>query len=1111
MRLESELNVDVEILNDNFAIITSTDPTLFDELLNYTEIEYIERPFILETQDEQSFSTSGIISFKNRTGLTGRGTLIGIIDSGIDYTLPIFKNSNGNSKILYYWDQSIGNNPPSGFKEGTLYTNQDINQALNGNKDIPISITAMHGTHVASICAQIAEDAEFIVVRVGNRQTDVYSRSTEFMRAIKFILDRALEIGRPIAINISYGTNEGSHRGLSLFEQYIDDMCLYWKNNIVVAAGNNGNKGGHKRIDLNDENQQIVEFVVGQGETILNINIWPNFADRFIVTVFDPSNERTQGISIENNSISNNLKGTNVTAYFYEIMPYSIQRRITIRLSSNNQITPGIWKIQFSNINIVDGIVDLYLPTSEGISRDTRFLSPSGILTVTVPGTASRVITVGSYNSRTDVVSAFSGRGDISRGVYKPDLLAPGENIVSYLVGGTIGALTGTSMATPHVTGCCALLIQWGIVDRNDLYLYSQKLKSLLLQNARRIRNNTYPSNSNGYGFLDMSNIYFNRNALNNDNKDTLNRKLKNKDWSQKKINRIENKLENQYFNIQNSLNYKRQEDVYINSAVFYFKPNEEFFNRIQELGIENNFERLSEDLGILFLNNTSISFEEVFFEIPNILRFESLIEMSLLSEVSQSTSGGVSVEQQSNINYIKNNPNLNLTGRNVIIAICDTGIDYLHPDFIYADGTSKILYLWDQTISGTPPDGFYFGTEYTRDDINRAIAENNNTLSTDEVGSGTLLSGICAGLGNVNPQYQGIAKDSALIVIKLGKIEGRYNNAYYYAARDYARKKARELERPLIINTSVGSNSNIGFVNRATQPKKWYQYGECEIAGAGNQGNTSTHKSGRILNEGDTQIIEIEIEEVEDNLEIEIWITRPDRVNLKIISPTGEESRSMGIGYYKQESGFFNFENTYYEISYVFPTSFSGQEFIIISLFNATPGIWRISLTGVYINKGLYNIYLPNRKSINQNTRFTESNPFFTINFPAVDRNIFTVGAYDTLNNAIWPSSSRGPNIQNDQKPNIVAPGVNIISSYPNSRYGTVTGTGAAAAFASGVAALFFQYVMSNNRYKRQGFTQSIYTFFELGAQREENVDYPNSVYGYGLLDARKIFEVFR
>ena len=252
-RLEAELNVDVEILNDNFAIITSDNPNLFDQLLNYTEVEYIERPFILETQDEQSFSASGITSFKNRTNLTGQGTLIGLIDSGIDYTLPVFKDNAGNSKIIYYWDQSIGNNPPEGFKEGTLYTNSDINEALNGNKDIPIQITATHGTHVGSICAQIANNAQFIVVRVGSRQTDVYSRSTEFMRAIKFILDKALELNKPVAINISYGTNEGSHKGLSLFEQYIDDMCLYWKNNMVVAAGNNGNKGGHKRIDLSDE------------------------------------------------------------------------------------------------------------------------------------------------------------------------------------------------------------------------------------------------------------------------------------------------------------------------------------------------------------------------------------------------------------------------------------------------------------------------------------------------------------------------------------------------------------------------------------------------------------------------------------------------------------------------------------------------------------------------------------------------------------------------------------------------------------------------------------------------------------------------------------------
>ena len=147
------------------------------------------------------------------------------------------------------------------------------------------------------------------------------------------------------------------------------------------------------------------------------------------------------------------------------------------------------------------------MPTSEGITVDTRFLEPSKVLTVTVPGTASKVITVGSFNSRTDVVSTFSGEGDVDGGIIKPDLLAPGEEIVSYLPGGSTGALTGTSMATPHVTGVCSLLMQWGIVEGNDLFLYSQKVKSVLIEYARRNPQYTYPNNSRGYGFLDLSKL----------------------------------------------------------------------------------------------------------------------------------------------------------------------------------------------------------------------------------------------------------------------------------------------------------------------------------------------------------------------------------------------------------------------------------------------------------------------------------------------------------------------------------------------------------------------------------------------------------------------------
>ena len=168
---------------------------------------------------------------------------------------------------------------------------------------------------------------------------------------------------------------------------------------------------------------------------------------------------------------------------------------------------------------------------------------------------------------------------------------------------------------------------------------------------------------------------------------------------------------------------------------------------------------------------------------------------MSLLSEVSSGTAGGFFVNEDQNINYIKNNPNLNVTGRNVIIAVADSGIDYLHPDFINADGSSKILYLWDQSIEGNPPDGFYFGTEYTREDINKAISENDRSLSSDDIGSGTLLSGICAGLGRGNSQYEGIAKDSELIIVKLGKIDNRYELSIYFdkkkkLSKDYVMKK---------------------------------------------------------------------------------------------------------------------------------------------------------------------------------------------------------------------------------------------------------------------------------------------------------------------------------
>lgn len=1076
-----------------YAIISSDDPNIFNELLNYKEIEYIEKPFILEMQDTQSFSSTGITNFKNRSGLTGNGTIIGIIDSGIDYTLPIFKDINGGSKILYYWDQSIIGTPPEGFKGGTLYTKEDIDKAINGGTFIPISTTSTHGTHVAGTAASIATDAKLIVVRVGNRATDYYSRSTEFMRAIKFILDRSLELNMPVSINISYGSNEGSHRGLSLFEQYIDDMCLYWKNNIIVAAGNNRDKGGHKHIKLEDQIEEV-EFTIGLNETIININIWPNFADDFDVYLVNPSNQRTQPISLTSGEVRNSIGTTRIKGYFYPIAPYSLQRRVTFQLTTSSQITPGIWKIVFTPIKIVEGNINIYLPTSEGLSKDTRFLTPTTELTVTVPGTASRVLTVGSYNSRTDTASVFSGEGNIEFCVSKPDILAPGEDIISYLPGGSQGALSGTSMATPHVTGVCSLLHQWGIINNNDPFLYSAKLKALLLKSARRKSNIPYPNNLRGYGSLNLSTLELDQIADINKSFDF--------EYRKRSIRKYRRKINT------SNVQMLRQGNIRPGVNILY-EPG--FEEELRALVPNIEFNKLSDSFGIVYLSNYNVDMIKSILSLPSIVRIESLTRIALLGTITPGTEGGVNANEEIGVNFFKNNPNISLSGRGVAIAIISSGIDYLHPDFINSDGTSKILYLWDQSKEGNPPEGYYIGTEYTREQINEAIANNDSSLSTDEEGYGTILSGICAGLGNVNSEYAGVAEDAQLIVVKLDKIDGYYNNAMSQVASQYVYEKAFQSNMPLVINYSNGTTSLAGMSTRTIIEQSYFTRGVCSVSAVGDESNTQTHTSGKILASGDVKEIEFEVTSIEEQLEIQIWIEKPDTAIVTIISPSGEESKSINISDFNTISGIFDFENTNYSITYVYPTAFSGQQQAIINMTSVKSGIWKIRLTGDYISNGNYDAYLPNRVFLNSGTRFRNPDPSSTVLYPATFSDNITVGAYDSINRGLWQGSSRGPTLSGLLKPDLIAPGVNIIGPYPGGGYGTITGTAPAAAYASGCVSMFMQYVLLDMDYRSKAFVQNIRTIFRVGSIRSEDILYPNNNTGYGVLNMRNTMEVFR
>lgn len=539
------------------------------------------------------------------------------------------------------------------------------------------------------------------------------------------------------------------------------------------------------------------------------------------------------------------------------------------------------------------------------------------------------------------------------------------------------------------------------------------------------------------------------------------------------------------------------------------FTPN--FFNEFEEAGLQYEFIRIMDNLGVLRLNELTYAqgLEDIL-RLPSVVNIERSIRMAPLSEVSPGSTDGVVATEEIGVNYFKNNPNISITGRGVIIAVADSGIDYLHPDFIYPDGTSKILYLWDQTIEGNPPEGFYFGHEYTNEDINLAIQNNDPSLSQDDIGRGTMISGICAGMGNLNPEYAGVAYEADLIIVKLSTLEGYYNNAMLYASTEYAYKKARELNRPIVINISFGSNNLLGLTN--TNTSRYYNRGYCEVAGAGDEGDKLTHTTGRLLFNADRANVEIELNEDEAELTLDLWVQRPDLIEMEVVSPSGESTRRISAyTNYLEVSGLLDLEGTFYRISARYPTTISGQQFVQIYLRNVVRGIWTVRITGINIINGRYNLYLPNRIFINKGTRFRNPDPSYTINYPAVGEEIITVGAYNSFNRSLWNGSSRGPTIQNWSKPDIIAPGVNIIAPYPGNRYATITGTGASAAHVSGAAALYFQYTFIDGNYYNQAYLSNFKTFIKLGARRSPNIVYPNYSYGYGILDVRRMVEFFR
>ena len=547
-----EQNIVVEELIAGYAILTVPE-ALVDMVSDTPEIEYVEKPKQFYYGQTFPAGTSCFPPVTMRTPfLNGRGVLLAVLDSGITWDLEVFRKTDGSTRIRYLWDQTVTweqmvtqnqivpertddvryGKLPDGFSLGTEYTAEEINAALQMSaldryRLLPSRDLSGHGTAVAGIAAGksadglytgAAPEAELIVVKLGLPENsggveEGFPRTTEILRGVTYALRKAGQLNMPLVINLSFGNSYGSHDGSSLLERFLDNASEIGKTVICVGSGNEGAARGHFAGNITRDSR--VELAVGNYERSLNIQLWKNYSDVFRVRLQSPGGEEAElTTNIQGGKYTLRLEQTRILVYLGEPLPYAVAQEIYLEMIpvTGSYIDAGIWAIRLEPVMTVTGQYYLYLPAGNGRGDGTGFYRSTPQMTLTVPSTAAKVITVGAYDPVYDTYADFSGRGyaDSTRtigvaaaGLTKPDLVAPGVNILAPDVYGSFLPVTGTSFATPIVGGAAALLMEWGIVRGNDPFLYGEKVKAYLRKGARPLRGEReYPNDRVGYGKL---------------------------------------------------------------------------------------------------------------------------------------------------------------------------------------------------------------------------------------------------------------------------------------------------------------------------------------------------------------------------------------------------------------------------------------------------------------------------------------------------------------------------------------------------------------------------------------------------------------------------------
>ena len=548
-QIQRQDGVCISCINDTWCILYTNYPG--SRNINIQQ-GYYSVPKLYGLMDTTSFDASGITATLNQPLLNvrGQGVLIGFLDTGIDYLREDFKASGGRTRIAAVWDQTIQSvnyeedtGEAAGTEQydreqvqgmvqyGTVYTREDINAALAAEREgqnpydiVPSRDENGHGTFLAGVAAAsktadyigAAPEAEILMVKLKPakkylrdfyllpERVEAYSE-TDMMMGVRFLQQYAIREKKPLVICVGLGTSSGSRTGALPFADLLNTLARQVNIVVVTCTGNEANNRTHTSgLAVSDTEPSEIEITVGADERGFVMEIWAASLDILSVAITSPSGERISRIParIDTGGVYNFLLERSQVAVDYRVVESASGYEVIFMRFINP--AQGIWKIHVYSLTNIVGRYNAWLPLKQFLSGDTYFLNSNPSTTLTEPGAAERVISVGAYNHITDASYAASGRGYTATGLIKPDFVAPGVDVYGVRAGGGYTTRTGTSVAAAHAAGAAALLLTWGVTDGNLPYMGTNEVKSVLIRGAKRENNTVYPNNIYGYGKMDV-------------------------------------------------------------------------------------------------------------------------------------------------------------------------------------------------------------------------------------------------------------------------------------------------------------------------------------------------------------------------------------------------------------------------------------------------------------------------------------------------------------------------------------------------------------------------------------------------------------------------------